>query len=342
MINDTFLSNFHTRFQNGQIIKATSSDSEGRNFANRLIQVKENSQNSKLIDVTISNLDENVPEQLKVSMSTKTMKLIGANNGVFEFRDFTKSWLGSEQLGDYGIVLSIDHRGITKCVLKLHDRNTELHYETGIPDEIIDKLNKGLQFYEVDDMRSAGMLFLEVYNFIVVNPGYFKKCSELAKLGQCMFILFSLQWTNDEDIQQGQASMAYYLMTKGLKSQSDVNVEKNRFFTLMYAHDVLKYSMMNTIQGVPFGSPMFQMIPVQSRDRLWILEMCIVYKNPILLEHFEDLVSRHNENLDRLQNDFFLPCKNEADILTKGQQIEEEFYSYLHNKLWINENTNFS
>lgn len=126
-----FDSSDHVRYQNGR-------DVSGHNYGcHRRVEIQENIEGGGGYTVTIYNLDGIHPMWgNNVQMAPKPMKIIKVSGGTIELRGFgydTRAIaMGAPKAmaayADYGIIVTIENREITKVQLNMYDRNVSLIY----------------------------------------------------------------------------------------------------------------------------------------------------------------------------------------------------------------------
>lgn len=116
-----FLSDDHTRIENGQPIKG---DNKG---AWRGIRVKSN--DNSVFYVTIYNMNGNHPVWGdNIQMAEKQMKMLNESKNKIILRGFGIDAMGSS-FADYGLTLHKTNGEVGKVSLHMHDRNIEIVYE---------------------------------------------------------------------------------------------------------------------------------------------------------------------------------------------------------------------
>ena len=94
----------------------------------RGIYIKSDPNNINSYLVTTYNLDEN--HSLwgnNIQMAPKQMKIEKNSNNNIVLRGYGKDIRGTS-FSDYGIILLLENNNVTKVILQMFDRNTELHY----------------------------------------------------------------------------------------------------------------------------------------------------------------------------------------------------------------------
>jgi tetratricopeptide (TPR) repeat protein len=128
-----FLSDDHTRIQNGQPINA---DNKG---AWRGIRVK--SSDNNVFYVTIYNMNGNHPVWGdNIQMAEKQMKMLDESNNKIILRGFGVDAMGSS-FADYGLTLHKTNGSVRKVSLHMYDRNIEIVYEKSDNKEQTEKLD---------------------------------------------------------------------------------------------------------------------------------------------------------------------------------------------------------
>ena len=117
-----FDSSDHIRFQNGK-------DVSGHNYGcNRRFVIEKNIEGGEGYTVTMYNLDGNHPLwQNNIQMAPKRMRIVSVNDNIVEMRGYGVDMLGSS-FSDYGVVLLIDNRIISRIQLNMYDRNICIVY----------------------------------------------------------------------------------------------------------------------------------------------------------------------------------------------------------------------
>lgn len=117
-----FDSSDHIRFQNGQNVS-------GHNYGcNRRFVIEKNIEGGEGYTVTMYNLDGLHPTwQNNIQMAPKRMRIISVDGNVVELRGYGVDMLGSS-FSDYGVVLLIDNKAISRIQLNMFDRNICIVY----------------------------------------------------------------------------------------------------------------------------------------------------------------------------------------------------------------------
>ncbi len=118
----SFDSSDHIRFQNGK-------DVSGHNLGcNRRFIIEKNIEGGEGYTVTMYNLDCLHPTwQNNIQMAPKRMRIISVDGNIVELRGYGVDMLGSS-FSDYGIVLLIDNKAISRIQLNMFDRNICIVY----------------------------------------------------------------------------------------------------------------------------------------------------------------------------------------------------------------------
>lgn len=118
----TFDSSDHIRFQNGV-------DVSGHNpNCHRRFVIEKNIEGDEGYTVTMYNLDGIHPLwQNNIQMSPKRMRIVSVNDNIVEMRGYGVDMLGSS-FSDYGVILLIDNRIISRIQLNMFDRNICIVY----------------------------------------------------------------------------------------------------------------------------------------------------------------------------------------------------------------------
>lgn len=118
----TFDSSDHIRFQNGV-------DVSGHNpNCHRRFVIEKNIEGEEGYTVTMYNLDGIHPLwQNNIQMSPKRMRIVSVNDNIVEMRGYGVDMLGSS-FSDYGVILLIDNRIISRIQLNMFDRNICIVY----------------------------------------------------------------------------------------------------------------------------------------------------------------------------------------------------------------------
>ena len=119
----SFDSSDHIRFQNGK-------DVSGHNYGcNRRLVIEKNIEGGEGYTVTMYNLDGLHPIwQNNIQMASKRMRIISVGDNIVELRGFGVDRLGSP-FSDYGIVLLIENKMISRAQLNMYDRNVCIVYD---------------------------------------------------------------------------------------------------------------------------------------------------------------------------------------------------------------------
>lgn len=118
----SFDSSDHIRFQNGM-------DVSGHNYGcNRRFVIEKNIEGGEGYTVTMYNLDGLHPIwQNNIQMAPKRMKIVSVDANTVELRGYGVDILGSS-FSDYGVVLLIDNKAISRIQLNMFDRNICIVY----------------------------------------------------------------------------------------------------------------------------------------------------------------------------------------------------------------------
>ena len=118
----SFDSSDHIRFQNGE-------DVSGHNYGcNRRFMIEKNIEGGEGYTVTMYNLDGFHPTwQNNIQMAPKRMRIISVDGNIVELRGYGVDMLVSS-FSDYGVVLLIDNKTISRIQLNMFDRNICIVY----------------------------------------------------------------------------------------------------------------------------------------------------------------------------------------------------------------------
>lgn len=118
----SFDSSDHIRFQNGV-------DVSGHNpNCHRRFVIEKNIEGEEGYTVTMYNLDGIHPLwQNNIQMAPKRMRIVSVNDNIVEFRGYGVDMLGSS-FSDYGVILLIDNKAISRIQLNMFDRNICIVY----------------------------------------------------------------------------------------------------------------------------------------------------------------------------------------------------------------------
>lgn len=138
-----FLSDDHTRIQNGQ---PTNANNKG---AWRGIRVK--SSDSKTFYVTMYNMNGNHPVWgNNIQMAEKRMKLITETADKIVLRGYGTDAMGAS-FADYGLTLHKSNGQVNKVSLHMHDRNIDIVYEKAEDESQNQTLNEYSDFDNFKD-----------------------------------------------------------------------------------------------------------------------------------------------------------------------------------------------
>ena len=116
-----FTSSKHSRIENGNVTGSVDDCWRG-------IYIKSDPNNINSYLVTTYNLDENHSLWANnIQMAPKQMKIEKNSNNNIVLRGYGKDNRGN-LFSDYGIILLLENNNVTKVILQMFDRNTELHY----------------------------------------------------------------------------------------------------------------------------------------------------------------------------------------------------------------------
>jgi len=119
--NIKFVSNDHSRYENGKIVSDTNPN------CNRLIELNETDEEDIYL-VTIYNLDGNHPLwQNNIQMAPKRMAINSIAPNRIDLVGIGFDYLGNS-FSDYGLTLFIEKELITSITLHLFDRNIDINY----------------------------------------------------------------------------------------------------------------------------------------------------------------------------------------------------------------------
>lgn len=117
-----FDSSDHIRFQNGVNV------SRHNIGCNRRFVIEKNIEGGEGYTVTMYNLDGLHPTwQNNIQMAPKRMRIISVDDNIVELRGYGVDMLGSS-FSDYGVVLLIDNKTISRIQLNMFDRNICIVY----------------------------------------------------------------------------------------------------------------------------------------------------------------------------------------------------------------------
>lgn len=119
--NFTFISNDHSRYENGKIVSASNPN------CNRVIEIKRIDAEEVFL-VTIYNLDGDHPVwQNNIQMSPKRMKIISFNNKTINLLGIGSDFIGNS-FSDYGLTIFFEMGKTKSITLQIFDRKVEINY----------------------------------------------------------------------------------------------------------------------------------------------------------------------------------------------------------------------
>lgn len=338
-----FLSNDHLRYESGQLQITEATDSEGHNIgALRKIIIQSNIQSREGFTVTILNMNADHPVWGdNVQMAPKQMRVTMHDGEKVMLKGFGEDIMGGS-FSDYGLTIKHDGKNPTKMILHLFDRNTDVEYlesqEHSKPTEIELISNNILSNYSNDNNQQARDLLTNLYYSVKRNPEQLKEVIDYEKFGKTHTIMLSEGLTDDIDVRQMMASIAYLFISKATQVHPEnFNLFKDRLYLLSISNEPLSYTVMSALklnQG-SFYSESYQDAPMKARNAIYKMEISDLELNPILYQKIEYFTKRRIEFDEMINNGFFLPNRDKSEIVEEGKANHEAVLKYLEQRVLV-------
>lgn len=339
-----FLSDDHIRYQNGQAVISTSSDSEGHNKANRVIQVEPNINGGDGYTVTIFNKDGNHPLWgNNIQMAPKQMKIVSVDNQRIVLRGYGQDAMGGA-FADYGLTIYHDGTEAIKLKLHMHDRNVDIEYfKSNLPfkkePRIVSLAKQAAAEYQKENDHEASTYLLEIYNSLKSNPEQLRDVSDFKALGKSFVLMLNPKISNDIDVLQLIATLGYLCISKAIESdQKNYNLYKDRLLLLRFGHQPFTYTVMSALNLGGGGLAAFALgnPGLEARDAIYKMEIADLEFNPILYQQVDFFKQRRDEFDQMIARQFFMPERTKENVVKTGVDTHKKLLDYVENRV-INE-----
>ncbi len=253
-------------------------------------------------------------------------------------RDFIYNNQSHEFIIDKSI-LPLNHQGKVVYYVKKREDSTDVN---------IDKLAKqAYRYIENENVTDARQALTQIYQLIKSDPSLLNEVKDSYTLGSSFLMMLDYNLFEDIYTLKMISSVGYYCFTKAMKLNiNSENACKNRLLLLRYGQKPLKSVVISALDLIGDGglaaiTPRAQNAPILARDLIYNMEIYDLGSNPKLCKQFP-LFKERKEELDSMVNGrIFSIEKNFADIKDKGKQCHEKLYEYIHNKLILEQDTDF-
>lgn len=352
-LNFLFNSADHIRYQNGIQVAGPFGN------VNRCIKVEPNINGCEGYDikggigyiVTIFNLDGDHPIwQNNIQVTPKPMKIISQDANKVVLRGYPvmamtpMGWIDFDGQ-DYGLTIFLTNGSINKCVLHMHDRNTDIEYINGKTVQIVKDQNlyhlsiKANSYIEDNNTKEGIPLLVELYNSIVSNPEILSGIKEFDRLGMSFLSMLELGLANDQKQVSIITNLCYYFTSHAINNGTISNESP-----MIIAHN---FSRMLLLRSYPEGftnslafindeniSPSNNM---EWTENMWgsyiSMTLADFHSDPSITEFpgFSDFRTK----LDLVIGETSHSEKDMKDLINTGLDIHQRLFNYLHEKIII-------
>lgn len=352
-LNFLFNSADHIRYQNGIQVAGPFGN------VNRCIKVEPNINGCEGYDikggigyiVTIFNLDGDHPVwQNNIQVTPKPMKIISQDANKVVLRGYPvlamspMGWIDFDGQ-DYGLTIFLTNGIVTKCVLHMHDRNTDIEYINGKTVEIVKepeldiKSQKANLLIKQGNLVDGRILLIEIYNLVLENPKILNKSSEIGNIGVSFLLMLENNLTQDENTLKAMASLSYYCLSKALElDKNNASHIKHRLLLFEFYFDIIKHTVRHLsedfeVDPSPFNFFGDTFLWVEVRDNIYKMQIADLYSNPALFNNIPFFLEVKNEFDSKIRNEHFGKGKSIDSLKQSGLELNKRLLYFLENKI---------
>lgn len=332
-----FLSDDHTRYQNGKAVTV-----QGQNKgANRGIQIEPNINGGEGYTVTIFNMDGNHPLWgNNIQMAPKQMKLVSVNNQKIVLCGFGYDSMG-ESFADYGLSIFHNNTEPTKLKLHMHNRNVDIEYfksseKIKKEPEIVKLAKQAVVQYQNENPSGSRSFLVQIYRSVKSDPEQLNEVSDFGNLGKAFLLMLDQNLSDDIDTLQMMVSVGYLCISKAIEiDKQNFNLYKDRLLLLRMGHNPFKYTVMSALNMNADGFMSFSMghSDLKARDAIYKMEIADIESNPVLYQQVDFFRDRQKEFDQMIARDFFLPERTKENVIETGFNNHKKILLYLENKI---------
>ena len=187
-----------------------------------------------------------------------------------------------------------------------------------------------MQFQEKQAMR----YYIQMYKEIKNNPSLLKSISNNYNTAIGLTSILETNIYSDIDERQCIASIAYLLISKYIKENpSNADAYETRLIILIKHDDAFNYTIMNVFGGNSILSFIDPLSGLKKRDTNHKMRFADFQK---CINNIEEPTFIREYNM--LSNEY----KNNTNALNEGKMYHEKIYSYLSDKIYQEEDLDFS
>lgn len=355
-----FKSNCHQRYNHG-------AEEMGLQLCTRTVSIEKNVNGCRGYKlkpgdgyiVKVFNDDLNKP-----NMSDKPMRIVSKTADKIELRGFpieAQTPFGWQEVDyrDYGFTVYYSNGKVSKCVLHMYDRNVDLEYrkeQVQVPNSQKSTVSAQATQSVADEWVKQSLGFLaagidgdavyhplyKTWKWLVNDPSNIKKVSNNTQMGMGLLIFLSFGTVSDIDDRQQIVSLSYYFLSKALQNTpGDINIRKNRILAMLEHSEAFGYTVSSATRssGDVFGF-MGALSQLQNRDDMFKMEYADLAKSQALLSI--PMFASKKRDLDaKISSNFFGQGCTPQSIISEGEDLHNQVFKYLHNKLIVEEDVDF-
>lgn len=178
------------------------------------------------------------------------------------------------------------------------------------------------------------------------DPGCLKEIRQYREVALGLSTFLSYGTITDIDIQQQVVSIAYLFISKAiLQNPANANLYKDRLFLLHFQNEAFLYTVSSVVNKDylnDFMSIRAGMNTLHARKAICNMQYSDLYSNPVIAQYYEVYANLKKELEDRISNGYFGNQSNRQSVAAEGIVIHKNLYDYLHDKVIVNEDIDFS
>lgn len=298
----------------------------------------------------------------KPNMSDKPMRVVRRTADVVELRGFpieAQTPFGWQEIdmSDYGLVVYYENGQVSKCVLHMYDRDTCIEYcqknssithpnsttEQEGSTDVENYAELAINHLKRGDEEAAYRACVSCYNAFRYSPSNLKDVQNYEKVGMALTTLMSFETIDDIDIQQRITSVAFLLLSKGIKqSPNNGNMHKCRFLIMQQYREPFQYTVMSALNLGGGGLWGMTMMGFDSRDAIYKMMFCELVDCPELSNFDQSFANAERDLRNKISSGFFgNNCNTAEKAYGDGLRNINKVVDYLENKVLVEEDIDF-
>ncbi|MBK9299083.1 MAG: hypothetical protein IPN14_00205 [Bacteroidetes bacterium] len=197
--------------------------------------------------------------------------------------------------------------------------------------EIIDSA----QFYiETEQIPQAEQRMIVLYNYIVANPFELNKIDNPDNFASVIATMLQFKVLNDDDAIEQIAGIGYVVISKSIYLNPAPNKNMFRLLMMHFAREQFNFIFRTAFDFLNGGNPWSasaQMIPTQTANAIYKMEISDIYLNPIIYQKIPMFADAKYE-LDRMISNNHFYNQTLEEIIEEGILFHKKAFDYLKEK----------